>query len=142
MRCFNHPAHEAAGICRHCNRGLCSDCIAIVEQAVACKGRCEQQVANIQRLIPKSLRTAAGTMRQAGALAVIAAVFIAGLSAIILYFNDGDEQGKYVGALFLALSFLVLVYGLKTLLSSRRYKQMADDSSSEKQPNPLAERYR
>ena len=47
MKCFNHRELDALAVCKHCGRALCANCSAEVGLAVACKGRCEAEVASI-----------------------------------------------------------------------------------------------
>jgi hypothetical protein len=44
MNCFYHPQIVAVALCKNCNKGLCTECVAALENGVACKGRCEKQV--------------------------------------------------------------------------------------------------
>lgn len=44
MHCFYHPEKTAVGICKYCQRGLCTGCISEVDDNLACKDRHEEQV--------------------------------------------------------------------------------------------------
>lgn len=44
MRCYYHPDRPGVGLCKHCQRGLCVDCGALVDDVMACKDRHEAQV--------------------------------------------------------------------------------------------------
>lgn len=50
MKCFNHGAVDAVGVCKHCNKGLCLECAIETAGSLSCRGACEQQVALINRL--------------------------------------------------------------------------------------------
>jgi hypothetical protein len=54
MRCFNHPDAQAAGLCKHCSRGICAECIALVEDAVSCGGECGAHVERLHRMMEHS----------------------------------------------------------------------------------------
>ena len=60
MQCFYHPDQSALGTCKHCQRGLCADCLAIVEDSLACQDRHEEQVAGLNTLNPRNLLQAQG----------------------------------------------------------------------------------
>ncbi len=45
MHCYNHPEKDAVGICKSCGRAICHNCTTEVEKAIACKERCESDVA-------------------------------------------------------------------------------------------------
>jgi hypothetical protein len=56
MKCFYHPDVDAVGTCKNCSRGLCPGSLAEVEDGIACKGRCEAQVAVLNALLARSQR--------------------------------------------------------------------------------------
>lgn len=49
MQCFRHPERAAVGICKHCQRGLCPDCVALVDDILACRDVHEEDVAALTR---------------------------------------------------------------------------------------------
>src|SRR5687768_18307071 len=131
MRCFNHPSNDAAGVCRNCGRGLCSDCIVFAEDAVACKGACEARVAAIQRIMqsnPTTYRTAAGQYYRAGVNGIFMGLLFVAMGGMFVQFAAGDF-GSYLGALFIGLGLLVSLNGMNTLWTSRKYKRIAADAS-------------
>lgn len=44
MNCFYHQDTEAVGVCKSCQKGLCSSCAVDLEQGLACLGKCEADV--------------------------------------------------------------------------------------------------
>src|SRR5512135_2199519 len=54
MRCFYHRDAEAVGVCKNCGRGLCSSCAAEVENGLACRQRCEEEVRALNRITNRS----------------------------------------------------------------------------------------
>jgi hypothetical protein len=56
MKCFIHPQIDAVGICKNCNKGLCKECAIELENGIACKDKCENQVIAINDLIEKNKR--------------------------------------------------------------------------------------
>ena len=55
MNCFHHPEISAVGSCKHCQRGLCSECAAIVDDVLVCKGRHEDEVRQLEQLTARNL---------------------------------------------------------------------------------------
>jgi hypothetical protein len=51
MKCFNHPDIAAVGLCKHCSKGLCKDCLTDLEHGIACKNLHEAQVESINSLV-------------------------------------------------------------------------------------------
>jgi len=55
MVCYYHPDVPAIGLCKSCMRGLCSECAVELPQALACPGRCEEDVRQLHMLIQFNL---------------------------------------------------------------------------------------
>lgn len=82
MNCYYHPAHPAVGVCKYCQRGLCSECAAVVDDVLVCKNRHENEVRSLEQLMARNLfqskRVASGYMRNAffyGSVGVVFAGF-------------------------------------------------------------------
>lgn len=58
MNCFYHPGTAAVGICKSCSKGLCPACAVDLGKGLACKGRCESDVAAIIKLVDNSIKRA------------------------------------------------------------------------------------
>ena len=54
MNCFYHPSVVAVGCCKSCMKGLCLECGHDLEKGLACRGRCEEDVQAIQRMLNHS----------------------------------------------------------------------------------------
>jgi hypothetical protein len=54
MKCYRHHDRDAIGVCKSCNKGLCSDCAADIGNGIACKNSCEQAVRDLNEIISKS----------------------------------------------------------------------------------------
>lgn len=51
MKCFNHIKEEAVGVCKHCSKSLCPDCLTDLDFGIACKNTHEAEVKEINRII-------------------------------------------------------------------------------------------
>lgn len=56
MICFNHSENEAVGICKSCQRGLCAECATDLGHGLACKGRHEEAVNTLEKIINQSAK--------------------------------------------------------------------------------------
>jgi len=86
MRCYYHSGAEAVGICKHCARGVCSACAADVQGSVACRNRCEQEVADIIRLMAQSKRSfvrTAGIIRRNAAFYLACGLIFVAVGALV-----------------------------------------------------------
>ncbi len=115
MNCFTHP-QAAVGICKHCGRGLCHDCVVEVELSLACKSRCEAHVAALNEL---TQRANAAFAKTAGAYTKTA-VFM-GLSGL-LFTGVGVMTFKTSGIIGVALGLLFLLCSTFYFHSAKRYR--------------------
>ena len=81
MHCYYHQDVEAVGLCKSCSRGLCAACAADVGNGLACRGRCEEEVKAVNRVIGRN-KTAyektSGAYARVGAFyAIVGAAFLA-----------------------------------------------------------------
>ncbi len=97
VNCFNHPDRAALGLCKSCGKGLCRDCLAELQDGLACKGRCEPRVALINRIIDSNkqvLAVARSNMR-----GVVILLFVMG--GVFLLLGLGSlVAGHWVTAAF------------------------------------------
>jgi hypothetical protein len=119
MHCFYHPEKPAVGLCRFCQRGLCVECAAVVEDVLACRARHEDRVRAQERLASRSLlqaaRFAAVYWRNAIFYGLTGTVFIA----------FGLWQLKWLGLqafVFIMLGGFLLYAAIANYLEGRRYR--------------------
>jgi len=119
MKCYYHTEKDAVGLCKYCQRGLCEDCIAEVNEALACRDRHEEQVRAIERLNARSLlqstRAASGYLRNAIFYGLVGLLFCA----------FGALQYRFLGlqAVFFILIGVFLLYAAAAnYLESRKQK--------------------
>ena len=119
MICYYHPDRPAVGICKYCQRGLCIDCAALVEDSLACSARHEEDVRGLnlmeQRGILQAKRVGPGYLRNAIFYALVG----------ILFAGFGLMQYRFLGlqAVFFMLIGLFLLYAaIANYLEKRKYK--------------------
>ncbi len=119
MNCYYHPDTPAIGICKHCGRGLCTDCAAFVDDCLACKNRHEEQVHDLnqlaQRSILQSKRIGSNYLRNAIFYGLVGFAFA----------GFGLWQLRWLGlqaALFMVLGIFLLLAALMNFVESRKYK--------------------
>jgi hypothetical protein len=137
MRCFVHPANEAVGVCKNCSRGLCTQCAAEVEDSLACKGRCEGKVAELNQLLrraPDSHRTAALTHRRSGITAVAIGMMFCAMGGLFVKIGH-DDFTTTMGYLFVAMGAVYALNGLFVIRTARRYDFPASAGKPDEQGN-------
>jgi hypothetical protein len=119
MQCFYHPDRPALGICAHCQRGICAECLTLVEDRLACGGRHEEQVRAAYQVLRRNMvqgrRMGSGYIRNAIFYGLVGALFAA----------FGVMQYRFLGlqAIFFMLIGLFLLYAAgANLFESRRYR--------------------
>ncbi len=119
MNCFYHPERAAVGVCKHCGRGLCTECAGLVDDTLACKDRHEQQVRGLnlvaQRGILQAARIRSGYARN---------TIFYGLVGV-LFTGFGLSQYRFLGleALFFMLIGVFLLYAAAAnYFEGRKYR--------------------
>ncbi len=119
MVCFNHPDKPAIGICKHCQRVLCSDCATLIDDVLACKDRHEEQVLALEEMtkqnILKSKRTRSDYLRNTIFYGTVGLLFTA----------FGVSQIRWLGLqgiVYAIIGLALLWAGLANYLESRKYK--------------------
>jgi len=114
MKCFYHTDADAVGICKSCSKGLCPACAVDMNQGIACKGRCESQVANLIALVNSNVKMAPvvrnGLRLSAIFLLILGMIFLAtcNISGHIVMFNI------YAGGTFLLFGVINLIRVMKS----------------------------
>lgn len=119
MNCFYHPTSPAIGQCKYCQRGLCSECAAVVDDVLACSNRHEDEVHKLEKLTARNLfqseRVGSVYMRNATFYGLVGAAFT----------GFGLWQLKWLGlqaALFIVLGSFLLYAAIANYLEGRKYK--------------------
>lgn len=118
VRCFRHQDREAVGICKHCQRGLCPACAALVEDVLACRDLHEDEVASLNRVAATDMiqaaRVPSGYLRNAIFYAFVGAIFAA----------LGVSQLRFLGwqaVFFVVLGALLLYVAGANYMESRHF---------------------
>jgi len=107
MRCFYHPQADAVGTCKHCHRGLCSECASEREGGLACRGRCETAVDTVNALIRRNVQIG---VRSRPLNLVASFVFVVALITLLyLAFNEENQNVRTMLYMIAAFSFVALL---------------------------------
>ena len=119
MVCYYHPDKPAVGLCKHCQRGLCSDCAALVDDVLACKDRHEGQVRELVELNKQNVLKS----KRAGSDYVRNTIFYGTVGVLFTAF--GVSQIKWLGlqaVVYLIIGLALSWAALANYLESRKYK--------------------
>jgi len=118
MNCFYHPERPAVGICKHCQRGLCTDCAALVDDTLACDNRHESQVHALNQMTERNVLAAARTganYRRNAWFYVLTGLLFSGFG-----YYSVRWQGLQ-GYFLLAIGLFLLYAGIANYLESRKF---------------------
>ena len=119
MNCYYHPDRPAIGICKHCQRGLCAEDAALVDDSLACKGRHENEVRDMNQLMQRNILQA----KRVGSIYNRNAIFyfLVGAAFSIYGYTQLHFAGLQGIFLFIVGLFLLLAAGLN-FFEGRKYK--------------------
>jgi sulfite exporter TauE/SafE len=117
--CYHHHDKPAIGLCKYCQRGLCSDCAVLVIDVLACKNLHEEQVRELEEMtkqnILKSRRVRSDYLRNAIFYGVVGTLFTAfGVSQI--------QWLGWQGIVYAVIGLALLWAALANFLEGRKYK--------------------
>lgn len=119
MNCYYHPDQPAIGLCKHCQRGICTECASVVDDVLACKNRHEDEVRQLEQLTARTLfqskRVKSVYMRNATFYGLVGAAFV----------GFGWWQLNWLGLqalLFMVLGAFLLYAALANYLEGRKHK--------------------
>ena len=108
---------DAVALCKSCLRGICAECAADMGKGLACRGKCETEVASLLELQQRNktaYQKASGSyLRMAAGMAVFGFL----LSAFgILGWSGGQ------GLFLVVLGLFMLTFAALYFVSGRKYK--------------------
>jgi len=109
MNCFYHSEKAAVGICKSCGRGLCMDCAADIQNGLACKDRCEERAARINKIIDRNPQMIAAANTQVLTQKIV--LLLLGLVIMGLGVFVGFDRTIY-GVPLILLGVVFLVRGI------------------------------
>lgn len=119
MVCYYHPSRPAVGLCKYCQRGLCTECAANAGDSLACNRLHEEQVRALEALMQKNIlqskRVGSDYLRNTIFYGIVGILFAA----------FGISQLKWLGlqaAVYLMIGLALLWAAAANYLESRKYK--------------------
>ena len=119
MNCFYHPDRPAIGLCKYCQRGLCADCAAIVDDVLACQHRHEDEVHKLEQLAARNLFQS----KRVGSSYMRNAIFYGLVS--VLFAGFGIIQYRFLGlqaAFFIMIGLFLLYAASANYFEGRKHK--------------------
>ncbi|MFT3891552.1 MAG: hypothetical protein QM730_07970 [Anaerolineales bacterium] len=119
MNCYYHPKKSAVGLCKYCQRGLCSECAAPAGDSLACRGLHDEQVRAMEALMQKNILQS----KRVGSDYVRNTIFYGAVG--ILFTAFGASQLKWLGlqaVVYVLIGLALLWAALANYWESRKYK--------------------
>jgi hypothetical protein len=117
--CYYHPDKSALGLCKYCQRGLCSDCAAFAGDSLACKNLHEEQVRGLEELMQRNILQS----KRVGSDYTRNTIFYGIVG--ILFTAFGLSQFRWLGSqavVYLMIGLALLWAAAANYLESRKYK--------------------
>ena len=120
MKCFYHHDRDAVGICKACDKGLCSECAVDLTHGLACRERCEQHARAVIDMIHANIRMAPASAK------LLQAAPRARMGAVIFYLMMGlvFTIGGYLRSesvdFIVVIGLCFLAYGAFALFQARK----------------------
>ena len=115
MKCFNHNNNDAIGICKHCQKGICVDCITLVKGSVSCQGACEQEVAAYNYMMEQGKKVYKNLGKQWGPSVVINGI---GGTLFLGFGLYNIEQPS--SSLLIGIGTIMLIAGVMSFAQGKR----------------------
>ena len=119
MVCYYHHDKAAIGLCKYCQRGLCSDCAAHAGDSLACKNLHENNVIAMEALMQKNILQS----KRVGSDYVRNTIFYGSVGLLFTAF--GASQLKWLGmqaVVYLVIGLALLWAAVANYLESRKYR--------------------
>ena len=117
MRCFRHPQSEAVGACKHCFKGVCTDCAKDSGIGIVCSPQCEEEVKSLQAIVDRSKRVfplvARTHVRNAILLALFGVAFFA--------FSAVERSDSFMFPFLFSFGLIMGIGAIFSFLTGRRY---------------------
>lgn len=119
MVCYYHTDKPAVGLCKYCQRGLCSGCAAHAGDSLACKGLHEQQVVAMEALLQRNILQA----KRVGSDYLRNTVFYGAVGVLFTAFGISQLQWLGLQAVVYVMIGLALLWAAAAnYLESRKYR--------------------
>lgn len=105
MKCFTHRSVDAVGLCKICQKGVCESCAVDLGYALACRGACETEAAQIHSQVLTSRKLLAAQKRNR----YLMPMFLGGMG--LLFILSDAVSGRFswfatgFGGLFMLLQW-------------------------------------
>jgi sulfite exporter TauE/SafE len=117
--CHYHSDKQAVGLCKYCQRGLCSDCASPAGDSLACRNLHEEQVRALEALMQKNILQS----KRIGSDYIRNTIFYGVVGLLFAAF--GISQIQWLGlqaVVYLMIGLALLWAALANYLESRKYK--------------------
>lgn len=128
MNCFYHPEKTAVAICKSCQRGLCMECAADIGNGLACKGKCEEQVAKINKIIdsnPQMVSKVNASLWRNFVFLVTAGLLFVAMGTLLMTRDYG------MGAIIAALGAVFILRGVFSYTRAARFPSLDKEENRE-----------
>src|SRR5437764_410634 len=115
MKCFTHPGADAVGSCKHCCKGICTQCATDTGIGVVCSANCAEEVKAIRAMVDRNKKAYPMVARTHSRNAV----WFALLAVFMIVFGIAARPG-FMSAYLIGFGALMFVGAAFSVFNSRR----------------------
>jgi hypothetical protein len=120
MKCFSHNENDAVGICKACNKAVCSQCAIDTGSGIACCSECEQEVLDINKIVSRSKQIYnIGTKGNAVPSGILVYIFFT-----VLFLGWGAFEYFFKSRVNEFIIVMGIGFGVMGIIMYRRIKKM------------------
>ena len=108
--------NDAVGTCKQCSKGICHECITLVDNCVACASTCVEEVRAVNLLISQGKKSR--TLVSSTYFRISVTSFLLGF--LLIYIGSTQEVFRII---FLPMGAILLLSGVFTIYSGYRYRK-------------------
>ena len=121
MKCFRHAQSEAVGICKHCSKGVCSECANDTGFGVVCSPGCKDEVIAIRAMIERNKRAFPIAPKTHARNALFLALF--GLAFVT--FGLTQRNDWFLLWFLCAIGFIMFLGAIFSFLNARKLAKLS-----------------
>lgn len=117
MKCFRHRESDAVGACKHCFKGVCTECAKDTLLGVVCSPECEEQVKSLMALVDRNKQAFRLVAKAHRRNAIVSGLF----GASFIAFSLVARRDSFVFPFFLSGGAIFSLGALFAMLTARKY---------------------
>jgi len=117
MKCFRHPQAESVGTCKHCYKGVCTECAKDTGIGLVCSSECHEEVKSLKAIVDRSKQAFPLTARTHTRNAILLALF----GTAFMAFGAITISDSFMFPFLLSFGAIMFIGAIFSFLMGRRF---------------------